>query len=133
VKIPYIDVTQVLPRAFSLSMCKMSMTLPGQMIMRKSGEPENVKELTQRGKQSDKKSYGPKKLHRRSAFTYVTQAVSCLTRSIRASGSSKAASAMQVSCIGAHSNTAVEQTLRMCIHLEHAVSAMQHTSCDLQH
>ena len=67
VKIFYM--TQVLPRAFSLSMCKMSTTLPGQMTMRKSGEPGNAKELMQRGKQSDKKSYGPKRLHRRSAYT----------------------------------------------------------------
>ncbi len=127
VKIPCM--TQVLPRAFFLSTCKMSTTLPGQMTMRKSGEPENAKGLMQRGKQSDKKSCGLKKLHRRSAYTYVTQAMSCLTHSVRASGSSTAASAMQVLCIRAHSNTAMEHTVGICVHLEHSVSGMQHSSC----
>ncbi len=125
--------TQVLPRAFFLSMCKMSMTLPGQMTMKKSGEPENAKGLTQRGKQSDKKSYGLKKLHRRSAFTYVTQAMSCLTRPVCVLCSSTAASAMQLLCIRAHSNTAMEQAVRICIHLEYTVLEMQYSSCKLQH
>ena len=56
---------QVLPRAFFQSVYKMSMTLLGQMTMKKLGGLGSGKELRQSGKQSDKKSYELRKLHRR--------------------------------------------------------------------